>query len=199
MIKSENIGNLAKALAAVQSQLKPAVKDSKNPYFKSSYADLNSVWNACRDLLADNSLSVSQLPGTTADGQPALTTILMHESGEYIADTVILAFTKNDAQGIGSSLTYFRRYALAAVIGIVADDDDDGNAASGQGAAKQTAKPKPDDDSKKKELINRIEALAKTKEVDTTKIAYGVTNRTNNLNDLSVAELEKAWTFLQKK
>ena len=131
MLKSESIANLAKSLAIVQGKLTYAKKDSKNPFFKSNYADLESVWDACRDLLASNGLSVSQFPGTYSDldKSMSLTTILAHESGEWISQEMSLPVSKVDAQGAGSAITYMRRYALAAVVGVV-QADDDGNAAS---------------------------------------------------------------------
>jgi len=131
MDKSETITELAKALAKAQGQIKPAIKDSENPHFRSKYADLSSVWDACRKPLTDNGLSVVQMPtdAPTPDSV-ALTTLLLHTSGEYISSTVSAPLTKKDAQAIGSALTYLRRYALSAIIGVVADDDDDGNAAS---------------------------------------------------------------------
>lgn len=131
MDKSDTITELAKALAKAQGQISPALKDSENPHFRSKYADLSSVWAACRKPLTDNGLSVVQMPvDAPTPGSVALTTLLLHTSGEYISSTVSAPLTKQDAQGIGSALTYLRRYALSAIIGVVADDDDDGNAAS---------------------------------------------------------------------
>lgn len=131
MDKSETIIELAKALAKAQGQISPALKDSENPHFRSKYADLSSVWAACRKPLTDNGLSVVQMPvDAPTPSSVALTTLLLHTSGEYISSTVSAPLTKQDAQGIGSALTYLRRYALSAIIGVVADDDDDGNAAS---------------------------------------------------------------------
>ena len=128
-MQSESIANLAKALSIVQGKLTYAKKDSANPFFKSKYADLESVWDACRDLLSDNGLAVVQLPGEYFEGTMALTTIITHSSGEWISQQMSLPVTKPDAQGAGSALTYMRRYALAAAIGVV-QADDDGNAAS---------------------------------------------------------------------
>lgn len=131
MDKSETIIELAKALAKAQGAIEPATKSSENPHFRSKYADLSSVWAACRKPLTDNGLSVVQMPvDAPTPGCVALTTLLLHISGEYISSTVSAPLTKQDAQGIGSALTYLRRYALSAIIGVVADDDDDGNAAS---------------------------------------------------------------------
>ena len=131
MQQSESIANLAKALSAVQGKLTYAKKDSKNPFFKSNYADLESVWDACRDLLSSNGLAVSQFPGlySELDKSMSLTTILTHISGEWISQEMSVPMSKPDAQGAGSCLTYMRRYALAAVVGVV-QADDDGNAAS---------------------------------------------------------------------
>ena len=128
MQQSESIVNLAKALSIVQGKLTHAKKDSANPFFKSKYADLESVWDACRDLLAANGLAVTQFPGEYIDGTMSLTTLLTHSSGEWIGQQMSLPVSKPDAQGSGSALTYMRRYALAAVVGIV-QADDDGNAA----------------------------------------------------------------------
>jgi hypothetical protein len=131
MQQSESIANLAKSLSAVQGKLTYAKKDSKNPFFKSNYADLESVWDACRDLLSSNGLAVSQFPGlySELDKSMSLTTILTHNSGEWISQEMSVPVSKVDPQGSGSALTYMRRYALAAVVGVV-QADDDGNAAS---------------------------------------------------------------------
>ena len=129
MNQSDSITNLAIALSIVQGKLTYAVKDSNNPFFKSKYADLESVWDACRSLLAENGLAVMQFPGEFVDGTMSLNTVLTHSSGEYISYLMSVPVTKPDAQGAGSALTYMRRYALAAVVGVV-QADDDGNAAS---------------------------------------------------------------------
>ena len=143
MLQSESIANLAKALSTVQGKLTYAKKDSKNPFFKSNYADLESVWDACRDLLSANGLAVSQFPGTYSDldKSMSLTTILTHNSGEWISQEMSVPVTKPDAQGAGSALTYMRRYALAAVVGVV-QADDDGNAASNPSIKQAVVKPK---------------------------------------------------------
>jgi len=131
MNQSESIANLALALSIVQGKLTHAKKDSANPFFKSKYADLESVWDSCRELLASNGLAVMQFPGTYSDldKSMSLTTIISHKSGEWISQEMSVPVTKPDAQGAGSALTYMRRYALAAVVGVV-QADDDGNAAS---------------------------------------------------------------------
>ena len=142
MITSDSIANLTLALSIVQGKMTHAIKDSANPFFKSKYADLESVWDVCRSLLSENGLAVMQFPGDINFVQlekengdiniatkMSLTTIISHKSGEFISQEMSVPVTKPDAQGAGSALTYMRRYALAAVVGVV-QADDDGNAAS---------------------------------------------------------------------
>lgn len=130
--QSPSVTALAVALAKAQAAIAPAVKDKTNPAFRSKYADLAGVWDACRKPLTDHGLSIIQMPVDVEAGRVGLTTILLHSSGEYISSTVSAPLTKNDPQGVGSALTYLRRYALSAMVGVVADEDDDGNAASRQ-------------------------------------------------------------------
>jgi len=131
MNQSDSIANLTLALSTVQGKMSHAVKDSANPFFKSKYADLESVWGACRELLSQNGLAVMQFPGlySDLDKSMSLTTIISHKSGEYISQEMSVPVTKVDSQGCGSCLSYMRRYSLAAVVGVV-QSDDDGNAAS---------------------------------------------------------------------
>lgn len=120
---------LATAMAKAQAEIKAALKDSKNPHFKSSYADLTSVWDACRNALTKNGLSVIQIPNFEGE-EVWLETRLLHASGESISGRYPLRPQQQTPQGYGSALTYARRYSLAAMVGVVADEDDDGNAAS---------------------------------------------------------------------
>jgi hypothetical protein len=137
MQASEQLAELAGALCKAQAMLRGAVKDSTNPHFKSRYADLASCWDACREALAANGLSVVQLPEGTG-GVVEMTTMLLHTSGQWIACTGTFTPSKADPQGMGSCITYARRYQLCAVVGI-SPEDDDGNAASEP--VKQQAKP----------------------------------------------------------
>jgi hypothetical protein len=138
---------LATAMAKAQAEIKAALKDSKNPHFKSSYADLTSVWDACRTALTKNGLSVVQIPGFDAN-DVWLETMILHSSGESLSGRYPLRPSQQTPQGYGSALTYARRYSLAAMVGVVADEDDDGNAASNRGnyepPARQAPPPKPD-------------------------------------------------------
>ena len=128
MTHSEQINELAAALAKAQGQIEGAKKDSINPHFKNRYADLSSVWDACREALTTNGLSVVQSAENCEAGY-GVTTMLLHTSGQWMRGTLYLKPTKDDPQGAGSALTYARRYALSAMIGI-APEDDDANAAS---------------------------------------------------------------------
>lgn len=135
MNKSESIAGLAAALAKAQGQMKGAIKDSANPFFKSKYADLASVVEAIRAAFSANGLSYIQTVEPSEKDEVRVETTLLHSSGEWISCGVLsLPVSKVDAQGYGSALTYARRYSLSAAVG-VAPEDDDGNAAS-------AAKPK---------------------------------------------------------
>lgn len=146
-MKSESIKELAAALSKAQASITGAVKDSKNPFFKSSYADLQSVWDAIREPLTKNGLSIAQT--TQIDnGGTALVTILMHSSGEWLQSTYPINPIKADPQGLGSAITYARRYSLQALCG-VCPVDDDGEAAQGRnGHAKPDFKAAPKDNGK---------------------------------------------------
>jgi len=129
MNTSESIGKIAPALLKAQKAITFAVKDAKNPHFKSTYADLGSVIDACKPALNEAGIAFMQMPAPSETGTIALTTRLVHESGEWIESTATCPLPKNDPQGYGSANTYLRRYALAAAVGLY-QDDDDGNAAS---------------------------------------------------------------------
>jgi hypothetical protein len=144
METSPTIDLLAASLAKAQGAMEAASKDKTNPHYKSKYADLASVWDAIREPISKNSLSVLQFPRTDEQGRVWLDTILMHSSGQWIRNGYSLPATKNDAQGFGSALTYMRRYALMGV-GIAPEDDDAEGATKREsinpysaGSAKQT-------------------------------------------------------------
>ena len=129
MRTSEQINEIATALAKAQGAIEGAKKDSINPHFKNRYADLAAVWDACREQLSKNGISVIQPVETTVEGKTITVTRLMHSSGQWIQDGGIpLLLSKDDMQGLGSALTYSRRYGLMAMVGI-APEDDDANAA----------------------------------------------------------------------
>lgn len=134
MNTSQQITNLAQAMLKVQEQLHPVVKNAQNTFVGNTYATLNSVVEASKHSLLEHGIWVTQLPTPApvelGTGHIALETMLMHaESGEWISSTTVIPLPKNDPQGMGSAITYARRYSLCAMLGIITEDDD-GNAAS---------------------------------------------------------------------
>jgi hypothetical protein len=139
-IMSETLGKFAEAFAKAQTKMKPAIKDSANPFFKSQYADLASVIEACVPHLNEVGIAVTQ-PIIQKDGADYVRTLFVHSSGEFLgSDTKIIFSKANDAQAQGSGITYARRYGLQALAGLGAADDD-GNAATGL-VSTNKAKPK---------------------------------------------------------
>jgi hypothetical protein len=141
---------IAEALANAQAELTDPVKDSINPHFKSRYADLATILKTVRPVLARHGIAVTQTTNITDNDTVILITALMWR-GESIIGRYPVAPVKADPQGYGSAMTYARRYALQAIVGVAADDDDDGNAAS----APKPSAPRIDETS---ELIGRIKA-----------------------------------------
>ena len=140
MEMSADIKDLACALAKAQAELTHASKSSTNAGFRAAngkpakYADLAAVWEACREVLTKYGLSVSQFIESDEPNRVKLTTQLMHQSGQWLRSTASLPVTKQDPHGHGSGITYLRRYALAAAVGVYQDDDDDANEAAGKSA-----------------------------------------------------------------
>lgn len=140
---STEIDKIIPALYTAQMQVKPAVKDAVNPYFKSKYADYSTVWEACRDAIFNNEMFVTYTLTPSGDGT-AMVTTLWHISGQYIASVMPMAIAQETPQGQGSAITYARRYGLVSLMNvIVVGDDDDGNAGSTP-PDKPTEKPKTD-------------------------------------------------------
>jgi len=160
MERSEDIAELAKALCNAQKTDLFALTDKDNPFFKSKYADLSSVWNAARKPLTDNGLSVVQTTAEDTDGV-IVETMLMHTSGQFITGKLKMVPEKKTPQGFGSAMTYARRYALAAIVGICPDDDD------GEGAMKDREKKNAEPKKEK-----RTSAPAKT--LQSLRHRYGI-------------------------
>jgi hypothetical protein len=123
VLKSESIAALAKAIALSQLHVENALKSSTNPHFKSKYADLAEILNTVRPVFSANCIAIVQTP-TFESGVASVETMLCHESGEFISSVCSSPVSKQDAQGIGSAITYLRRYSLAAMCGIAQEDDD---------------------------------------------------------------------------
>lgn len=163
--QSPTLNELATALAAAQSKMQNPVKDRVNPFFKSLYADLASVRDAVLPVLTDHGLSVVQLPCVTGSGAPGLRTVLMHKSGEWIGSTMLVNPVKNDPQGMGSALTYARRYALQSLVGVAAEEDDDGNAGT-KPSGQQRQDDGPPDAAAVAEHLAKINAAKNTTELN---------------------------------
>lgn len=128
--QSDSISKIALALSKAQAKMTAAKRTAENPFFKSKYADLNSVWESLRGPLSEQELAVVQTPIEDEKGIAIITT-LAHSSGEWFRSKMYIAPKARDAQSIGSAITYARRYALSAITGAAPDDDDDGNGAVG--------------------------------------------------------------------
>ena len=151
LMQSSDIGKLVEALSKAQALMKGASKDSTNPFFKSKYADLSSVWNACREPLTSNNLAIIQTTDEK-DGSIEVITTLAHSSGQFIRGRLPIKPVKNDPQGIGSAISYARRYGLSSIVGIIQEDDDGESAMARQNGTKNksyTTKPHNGGDSSK--------------------------------------------------
>lgn len=129
MSQSEKLGELAKALAKAQSEMTAALKSSENPHFRSKYADLSAVFDACKEALNQNGFAIVQRVENDPNGA-CVETMLLHSSGEFVSSKCWLPVAQKTAQAYGSAITYARRYGLTSLAGVAADEDDDGNAAS---------------------------------------------------------------------
>lgn len=155
---SEEIKDFVAALAKAQGSIKPAVFNKVNPHFKSRYADFASCMEACRLPLSENGIATIQYC-ETVDGKINLVTMLAHVSGQWMKSEFPLISAKMDSQGIGSAMTYAKRYSLCGMVGIVADEeeDDDGEAAMGRGKnVAQKSAPKEVVQKKEPQEIKKI-------------------------------------------
>ena len=170
LLRSENVEALAVALAKFHSECPKIVKDTKNDFYKSKYADLGTILGIVNPVLAKNDLSVIQLPV----GENQLTTMLVHKSGQFIGSTSIMrpaetvvrkgATPAEDVrsvtpQALGSAITYQRRYAVAAILSLCIDEDDDGNAGSGTNRESDSRQePKPQSKPEAKPVAKKTDA-----------------------------------------
>lgn len=169
---SPSLNEFFAALAKATTQFKPVLKQNTNPFFKSKYADLGTVIEATKEALSKNGLALVQFPGV--DGTAAvITSILGHSSGQYMGCVLKMPVSKGDAQGIGSAITYARRYAYQALVGVAAEEDDDANSAVTQPFQKPAPKPKveakpfnPSDGMIDGAQRNKLWATAKKKGLD---------------------------------
>ncbi len=196
MEMSTDIKELATAFSKAQATVEGAAKDSNNPHFRNKYADLGSVWAACRGALTENNLSVVQFPGEMVENRMTMTTMLMHSSGQWLRETLSIPLSKVDAQGYGSATTYARRYALAAVVG-VCPEDDDGNAASqGQSRQNGTQQQAPQGKITAQQAVE-LEILAN--EVGASVPAFLDYIKADSLQNIKAANFEQAKRALESK
>jgi hypothetical protein len=129
MKTSEQIIEISKAMNLAQREMRPAIKDSTNPHFRSKYSDLASVMEAIREPIGNNGLSIWQ-DATLEESGVSVTTRIVHVSGQWVEfGPLTIPLGKKDAHAVGSACSYGKRYALCAALGVVSDDDDDGNKA----------------------------------------------------------------------
>ena len=193
--RSQSVGALAAALAKAQGRMTNAAKDSINPHFKSRYADLASIWSACREALSANEIAIVQLPAV--DGSTVtVTTVLLHSSDEWMLAEISAAAANATPQSIGSALTYLRRYGLAAMVGVAPDDDDADTAQPKTMAPPPPAQAKPTN-AVSNEALSNIQAIAAEIKADIPKALQFL--KVERLEDLSQDQAEKLLRQLEAK
>ena len=173
MKTSETLTKLAPALLAAQKTIGNAKKQATNPHYKTKYANLESVIEATKDALNDQGIVIIQSVSQVYAGAINVVTRLMHESGEYIEDIASAPLTKQDAQGVGSAVTYLRRYSLAAICSIT-QEDDDGESAKDPAITKAQLVAIQTNAEKNKDMIEK--ALIYFKASDLTKLSQSQAN-----------------------
>ena len=148
--------DFAKALCMFQSKASGAAKKATNPHFKAKYADLSAVLDAIREPMAEAGLAFTQFAETDDRQSVCITTMIMHETGEYMQSTLCVPVSKGDAQGLGSAITYGKRYALQAMLGVPSEDDD------GNAAVQKVTKPAVTPEARQM-AISALHEVAKTK------------------------------------
>lgn len=191
MMHSEQIDQITVAIAKAQSKIEHPVKDSSNPYFKSSYADLASVLEVCREPLSANGLAVTQVI-SSVEGKQVLVTLLSHSSGQWIKSFIELPIQKPGPQELGSCITYCRRYALAAMIGVYQVDDD---AEAAQEDYRKDESPSIISDKQHTLLVNKLQFLG-----DNAATNYILENlKIESLNDVPKTEFNRTLEWVNKK
>lgn len=203
MSQSEVINELAAALSKAQGEMQAAIKDKVNPFFKSSYADLGSVWDAARPVLSKYGLCIMQTTELAADrNQVIMVTTLAHTSGQWMKSYLPLNPSKNDSQGMGAAITYLRRYSLSAIVGVVCDEDDDGETAVGRGKTQQQdQQQKPPTQTKQEAPATTVEKVGKTEIIALTTLIQNLDEESNksfldwiakSFNAKSIQDIPKA-------
>ncbi len=217
---SQTLGKLFEALSKAQGKMEPAELDCTNPHYQSKYASLKSIRTAARAPLSENNLSVLQQVFSN-ENVFFVRTVLGHSSGEWISNTFKILIDKNNMQGLGSSVTYARRYGVSALIGIVDTEDDDGNAASTQikpkpknhapqTAAAASARPPQtepldealmEEEAKQHNLMHHLFELVEMRQVPRAhmpELIKLVVGRATKSDQLSIAELESVISHIKE-
>jgi len=202
MQTSNELNELAPALAKAQGEIGTATKSSDNPFFKSKYADLSEVINVTKPAFTANGLSWVTTPITnqndaTGETMVGINTILLHASGQYIMDTMSMPISssKNPAQEIGKVVTYFRRYALAAIANL-SQEDDDGQSLTQKKPVKHKPAP-PVSDASLKAYHKEVEELLAATESDVP--AFLAWQSVTSISDLKLDTYAVVIDALQKK
>ena len=190
MNKSDEINEIVKALAKVQSEIQNPKKDANNPFFKSKYSTLDNVIDAYKDLCSKNDLIVLENPVSKVDENGkvlvGIEVQIMHASGQFLSfDPYLLSPVKNDPQGIGSGVTYARRYTLSSVFNIASEEDDDGNSASqnNKGQYQKPTKFKPATQAEIGNLKKEIIAFSKLMTEQGKNVKQEQVEQTLNITD----------------
>ena len=192
MQMSQQINELVKAVSAFQGEVRPALKDGNNPFFKSSYSSFTSVWEAIRSPLSKNGLAVFQDARTIGD-QVSVTTVLAHSSGQWMSFGPIEVAVKKEAHAVGSGISYCKRYALSAALGVVSEEDDDGNKATESGKTVAPVSRIGAESAKKLLALVPVEDLENVKQT-----IYRMFN-INKVEDIPLKDYMKVYNGLTKK
>ncbi|KIE47500.1 ERF superfamily protein [Clostridium argentinense CDC 2741] len=193
MKKSESIKELASALKDFQAEVKNPKNVANNPFFNSKYAPLDEVINTVKEPLSKHGLSYIQMPNSEDGALVAITTMLLHESGEWIeSEPLKLKSDKPTAQGSGSSITYARRYQLSAMLGIASEDEDDGSTTTAH-----TISEAKEPERITKEQAEEIRSLSKEKKISEEYICKF--RKVNRFEDLQENDWKAAMEWLRKK
>lgn len=193
MKTSDQVNEIAKAMATAQGEIKPAIKESLNPHFKAKFCSLTSIWDAIRDPLSRNGISVLQDAQSSVDAV-TITTRLIHSSGQWLEfGPLSIPLTKKDAHGIGSAITYAKRYSLASAVGVVSDEDDDGNSAC-KAEDKKTEDNKPE----QKISYHQIKVINEILDKD-PELKQRITSRYASVSEIPADVFDTVWKFLIKE
>jgi len=215
MEQSDQINELAAALCEAQKNPLFAIRDSNNPFFKSKYADLSSVWDSARKPLTDNGLSVVQTTSPGDDGRINIVTTLIHKSGQWIRGVLPVRPVKDDPQAVGSAITYGRRYGLQAMVGICPDDDDAEGAMSREKAPGKAKKEKPAAEPPKSTVPQTITAAQRGRIFALAKEIHAATGNANygdgfkefvkrwfkleSFNDINQTQIDYLISYMEKE